>query len=205
MGITFRAARPDDVPRAAELLYSTGPAAYNLVFGSPDRALAVIQRLFAMPGNPMSFQYTKIAQSDNSLAGLLILLDSEMEKGTQPVMGKQLLKLFGPLFILSRLPLYLRFGRMTRIPSSSELCIGDIAVSPRFMGKGIAAALMNQAVESAREGGYSLLSLYVLRDNARAIRFYEKTGYSVDEVVFDPWLRRRFGFPGFLRMIKEIS
>lgn len=52
-----------------------------------------------------------------------------------------------------------------------------------YYGKGIGQLLMNAALEELK--GYRQICLWVLKENKRAIRFYEKNGFSPDgEEVF---------------------
>jgi len=53
----------------------------------------------------------------------------------------------------------------------------SIAVAPGFRGQGLAAILMRDAEEVARERGSRRLRLEVRADNAGAIRLYERLGY----------------------------
>lgn len=61
-------------------------------------------------------------------------------------------------------------------PDAGE--IFAIYVLPEYWGTGTGAALMKAALE--RLAGYPEIGLWVLKDNGRAIRFYEKQGFSPD-------------------------
>lgn len=58
--------------------------------------------------------------------------------------------------------------------------ITSMYVSPEFWGTGAGRALMAAAVDEARAFGFTSLTLWVLRDNARARRFYEAAGWNAD-------------------------
>jgi ribosomal protein S18 acetylase RimI-like enzyme len=203
-GLILRPASSEDAYEAAFLFYSTGPAAFNLAFGSQDKAISIIRRLFAKPGNPMSFEHTTVAGLGRRVAGILNLSDLETLKRSQPRMGWQLFNICGPLFLLFRLPIYLRLESLAGIGSADELCIEYVAVAPDMRGKGIGRTLMQKAEVVARRRGYEFLSLYVLSDNLPAIGFYRKLGYRCEARRIDPWFARRYGFKGFLRMIRRI-
>jgi len=200
--LILRPASPQDAGQTAPLFYSTGPAAFNLAFGSQDKAISIIRRLFARPGNPMSFEHTTVAELKGQVIGILTVTDRTIEARTQPRMGAELLRICGPASLLFRLPIHLRLQRLTRLAQDGELCVEDIAVSPQVRGKGIGRLLMQEAEHLARRKSYTLISLYVLRDNLPAIDFYHRLGYVCDEEKTDCWLARRYGFRGFLRMVK---
>ena len=48
---------------------------------------------------------------------------------------------------------------------------------PRCAGKGIGKALMDAAAAGLKSMGFSRMFLWVLEDNYRARRFYEKAGF----------------------------
>lgn len=202
--VTLRPARPRDAHKAAELIYSTGPASFNLVFGSHDKAVSIIRRMFAKPGTIMSFTHTTVAKFQGRTVGVLILLDRKAERQTQVQTGAELLKIVGPLFLLFRLPIYLRQGRLTEAIPPETLFIADVAVSPSLRGRGIGRLLMEHACRVARQGSYPALSLDVTRDNLSAIGFYHRLGYVRTLERTDPWLAHRYGLSGFLRMTKPV-
>jgi GNAT superfamily N-acetyltransferase len=51
---------------------------------------------------------------------------------------------------------------------------------PEVWGSGAGPALMQAAVGSLRDAGYSEAILWVLEDNPRARRFYEREGWTLD-------------------------
>ena len=58
-----------------------------------------------------------------------------------------------------------------------------IYVLPERWGNGIGGDLFAGATEELRESGFSTGVLYVLQGNDRARRFYEKAGWTTDEIV----------------------
>ncbi|GGU23983.1 GNAT family N-acetyltransferase [Streptomyces lavendofoliae] len=57
---------------------------------------------------------------------------------------------------------------------------------PDQLSTGVGRALMDEAAVRAAAEGYPALRLWVLKDNARARRFYEKAGFAPDGVE-EPW------------------
>ena len=47
-------------------------------------------------------------------------------------------------------------------------------------GSGVGRALLERAVDGLRDAGFARATLWVLRENARARRFYEKAGWTPD-------------------------
>ncbi|HEY0519180.1 MAG TPA: GNAT family N-acetyltransferase, partial [Ilumatobacteraceae bacterium] len=61
-------------------------------------------------------------------------------------------------------------------------------VHPSAWGSGAAAALMSRCEEFLRDEGFTSAVLWVLRDNPRALAFYEKAGwhFTSRESMFSP-------------------
>jgi GNAT superfamily N-acetyltransferase len=58
-----------------------------------------------------------------------------------------------------------------------------IYVTPEHWDTGAGRGLMDAAVEALREAGFAEAVLWVLEDNPRARRFYERAGWTVDGAV----------------------
>lgn len=84
-------------------------------------------------------------------------------------------------------------------PDAGE--INAIYVLPERWGAGIGRALMAHALQELAAGGLSPVLLWVLRDNTRARRFYQRAGFRPDGVtqLYEvggavlPELRYRYG------------
>ena len=82
-------------------------------------------------------------------------------------------------------------GFVDVVPSRDDGAAADtgevtsIYVLPTGWGTGAGRALMAAAVESLRSEGFRAVTLWVLRDNERARRFYERAGWSLDSAAKD--------------------
>lgn len=61
----------------------------------------------------------------------------------------------------------------------------SIYLLPEYMGKGRGAALMAEALKGLSDAGFDRVMLWVLEDNHRARRFYEKQGFICAEVFLE--------------------
>jgi len=66
-----------------------------------------------------------------------------------------------------------------RIMHKGEL---GISVRKQFWGKGIGSALMEEALQIAKEKGFKKIQLEVMSNNHRAISIYKKFGFEVEGV-----------------------
>jgi GNAT superfamily N-acetyltransferase len=60
-----------------------------------------------------------------------------------------------------------------------------IYVAPECWGSGAGHALMTAAIQALRDAGFAEAVLWVLDDNPRARRFYEREGWTADGAVKD--------------------
>jgi ribosomal protein S18 acetylase RimI-like enzyme len=58
--------------------------------------------------------------------------------------------------------------------------IWAIYAAPTLWSTGVGRALWDAARRDLQEQGYRSVTLWVIRDNARAIRFYERSGFAVE-------------------------
>ena len=69
---------------------------------------------------------------------------------------------------------------------------------PEAWGGGAGRALMHAALEALREEGFDTATLWVLEDNPRARRFYEREGWALDDGAARARMARRPGRRGAL-------
>jgi RimJ/RimL family protein N-acetyltransferase len=79
------------------------------------------------------------------------------------------------------------FGRSRdeKLPDWGEIV--SVYLRPEYFGKGYGQALLGETVATLRGQGFERVYLWVLRENSRARRFYEKHGfeYSGDECTLE--------------------
>ena len=63
--------------------------------------------------------------------------------------------------------------------------IVSIYLLPEYIGRGAGSALMERCVSELKEQGWSSILLWVLEDNVRARRFYEKHGFTATGEVME--------------------
>lgn len=61
--------------------------------------------------------------------------------------------------------------------------INYLAVDPKCQGDGVGRLLMERAEQHLLDAGCPKINLQIRADNSAAVRFYERLGYSVDDVV----------------------
>lgn len=149
-GIIFRQAGAND----AALLAEIGRCSFEAAFGadnSPEDMAAYLESAFSE-----TIQASELAQ-----AGSLFII-AETEEG-QPVGYSRLLAGSSETCITGQRPVELvRFYMM-----------------PDWIGKGTAGLLMQETLKTARGRGYDVVWLGVWQENPRAIKFYQKWGFTI--------------------------
>ena len=95
---------------------------------------------------------------------------------------------FGPERGVDGAPLPERAGREgSPVPRCAELYA--LYVTPAWWSTGTGRDLMCRVLDETQAGGYPRIVLWVLEQNARARRFYERSGFRLDGRSFVPdWL-----------------
>jgi putative acetyltransferase len=77
------------------------------------------------------------------------------------------------------------FYRASRYPGrvSHVACFGTLAVDPALHGRGIAQAMVRDAIERLEAEGVKRIELYAEADNTGGLRFYEKLGFEREGVL----------------------
>lgn len=86
-------------------------------------------------------------------------------------------------------PIGLILGGIRIFDTMKTMRCGALCIAPDYRGKGISQELFKLHQATAKEAGCRQLFLEVLKDNHRAIRFYEKMGYR--EAVILKYYRKK--------------
>lgn len=162
----------------AGLIYETEPVYFPLVFGRDrKKALSTIERLILAGGNAFGRENITCAVREGRVAGILVMQAPDapgLVKGALAVA-----RAAGPItavrFFLVELlifaPHYLK-----REPEPAYE-ISSLSVAPAERGRGIGAALLEDAVRRVRSRGGGRIVLSVIAPNPPAVRLYERAGF----------------------------
>lgn len=204
--IVVRTARPDDAKPCAELIYMTmGGMADHLLGGDEaEWAKTILMRLFQRPKNRYSYEYTNLAIIADEIAGLLLSYPARILKLLDlPMIGSILAvgKLSDSLqFFYRSLPLM-----NVKEVEMDEYFINNVAVFPKFRGKGVGTYLMKLAEKKARDNGLNKCSLTVEIEHESVVALYKHLGYRIMDTIEVEVLKQRIGFGGLYRMVKILD
>jgi ribosomal protein S18 acetylase RimI-like enzyme len=179
--LVFRPAQPSDVNAAVPLIYSSAPAAFDYLFAVPGRcgAQEFLRRAFVDGAGQFGFRSHVVGVEDGvvvavgaawcGLSRLAFMLDG----------GRQTFACYGVGAALGVIWRACRVEKIIAPPARSELCIGNLGVSPQRRGGGIGAALIAQLIAQHRHSGIGKAVLNVAVSNPRGQQLYERLGFTV--------------------------
>ncbi len=198
--IEVRKADPDDFPRVAELLHHSAADMYDRFAGGRDRALRVLRRALAEPGNASSAEVVWVAVLDDEVAGAMAAFPVDEAAARARAFLGLALRGAPPWRWPVALYLYWAGGRAAPSPPASALYVDALATDPGFRRRGVARALLAAAERDAREQRLPAVALDTTIANEPARTLYASEGF--DEVAYRPPGR---GLPGFVALVKPLT
>lgn len=170
--MNIRKATPDDQLQIAPLVYTAiHEIAYSLT-GTSDQehVLVRLAMWIGQPGNRLSYENIWVAESDATIAGILIAYH-----------GEQAAMLDEPIKAWLRTN-----GQPDDLDVETEgdvLYIDSVAVDATFGGRGIGTGLIQQAIAHARAMNIPRVTLNVDQTNPAAGRLYERLGFMKEKEI----------------------
>jgi ribosomal protein S18 acetylase RimI-like enzyme len=198
--IDVRKATPEDFGQAAALLHLSAAEMYDRFAGGRERALRVLERSLAEPGNASSADVVWVALVDGRVAAAMAAfpVDEAAER------ARAFLRLALRVAPAWRWPvalyLYWAGGRAAPTPPAPALYVDAIATGPGFRRRGAARALLGEAERQARARRLGSVALDTTIANEPARRLYASEGF--EEVAYRPPGR---GLPGFVALVKPVD
>ncbi|MCK9342343.1 MAG: GNAT family N-acetyltransferase [Massilibacteroides sp.] len=166
------------VEKVAGLIYDTEPTYFPLVFGR-DRAKALpqVEKLVLAGGNAFGHENITCAVREGKVAGVLV-----MQTPHSPGLAEE----FSVIARAAGLATAARFllaewlifapDYLKRVPEPGYY-ISSLSVIPAERGRGVGAALLDDAVRKVRSRGGETIALNIIAPNPAAVRLYERAGF----------------------------
>jgi len=206
-GVTL-SLRPAEISDAAGpgLLYVSAQPYYDAYAGSRERALAVLEAVWAKPGHTAAYEHCTIAERDGAVVGALTAFAAE----DGDVLARRFLTVSLPRLGVFRWPAVIRHLRAAAevmpIPPERSLYIDALAVAEEHRRTGVATGLLEHAERSAEWRGLRGVSLDTGLRNVKAQALYEGYGFVRQSERRAPSERieRAIGGPGFVSYFKSL-
>jgi ribosomal protein S18 acetylase RimI-like enzyme len=168
-------------------MYATAAGRYDLYAGDRKRALRLLERTVAEPGNDTSREGVIVAELEGAVAGIVASFPAAEGKARRDRLVRYVMRRRPPW----RWPALVRLTRMGEDldpePDPSALYIDALATDEPFRRRGVATALLGAADERARSLGLTKLVLDTTAANSGARALYEGAGFRLtDELPAGP-------------------
>ncbi len=163
---------------AARLVISSVPEYYALFGRTGDALVASVVEQFQLNGSELNFGQALLERGE--VVGLYCALMQNRLKSAQLLGLRKLVDTSDVARARLKQCLDRYSARVADLPSTDAWYLTRIAVLDRAKGTGIADQLMSMFLETAPQT-YAA-SLHVAKSNTRAIRFYQRHGFAVQEV-----------------------
>jgi len=179
--VAFRAAAAGDVDAVVPLIYASGPAAFEFVFGQGvgGRAEAFLRHAFVRPDGEFSHRTHEVALVDGSIVAAGAIFDGRRTLRFTLAAARQILGFYGPWAGVGVIVRGLRVESVIRPPRPRELYLCHLGVVPARRGGGLGSALIRHLLRQRRAGLHDYVALDVAVTNPRAEALYRRLGFDV--------------------------
>ncbi|MDQ7830104.1 MAG: GNAT family N-acetyltransferase [Desulfovibrionaceae bacterium] len=196
MSLTLRQADPEDAMDMARVIREVSAGVADFLLHRVSLAVSTERLLASLvmeTDNPFSHENALLLEHDGRLAGLLLAYAWE-RAGYPDILQK----------LVARKRLEMLDG-MLRVADVHSLYINTLWVDETLRGTGAAGDLLECAALLARDQGLPRVSLHVWNDNARAVRFYQRHGFTVARHYDVPRYRQLQHDGGFSHMTLALA
>ena len=173
---------------------------YDRFAGGRDRALALLERSLAEPGNASSADVVWVAELDGRVAAAMAAFPVDEAVKRSSSFLRLALRHAPPWRWPEALLLYWLGSRAAPSPPAPGFYVDALATDPSFRRRGAASALLAEAERQARVRGLPAVALDTTLGNEEARALYAREGF--EEVAYRPPAR---GLPGFVALVKPLG
>lgn len=198
--LIIRPARADDLD-AIPLVYSSGPAVWDALFGdgTPASSLDYLRMEWQRGTGVAGHRWHWVAERNGDILGAVAVYDrkGDAQRGQQTTLNA--LRYFG-VGLLPRLPRLLRVGKsLMQSPAVGVDYVANFGVAEAARGQGIGSTMLSYFLAQAKQRGQRYYELDVALDNPRGQALYERFGMVVVAENHDAHLQK-LGISGTRRM-----
>ncbi len=179
LAIRFRPAAPSDVERAAPLIYSSGPAAFDYVFARKRKsALDFLRYAFIDGAGEMGYKNHVVGEYEGKVVVVGAAYDGSTGFPFFLAAARQIVSFYG-FDCLAPIVHGLQVERVIEPPKGALHFIAHLGVAPSLQSKGVGSQMIEYLMEQGRRLGKTTTGLNVSALNPRAQALYERLGFKV--------------------------
>jgi ribosomal protein S18 acetylase RimI-like enzyme len=190
---TFRKASPADAAILSELIYDSGPDAWEYVFTTRTKhAKEFAKYALEHHGGEFGYDCHTVVEYNGKIVGIGAEYTGQNAFSFTWNGAKQILSFYPFPTSLVVMVRGLQAESIMKLPKKDVHYIGHLAIDPDYRGLGIGEKLVEFHVENARTLNRKKIELDVAETNPRAKKLYEKLGFSMIGKVRSK-IRRKIG------------
>ncbi|WNJ17319.1 GNAT family N-acetyltransferase [Pontibacter sp. G13] len=181
MNLEIRRARPDDSLEAVPLIISSGPEAFDYIFGGYNVGdpADFVRFAFEHGEGVLGFRNHFVGVIDGKvIATVAAYTQAEAKSHTLPG-ARQIIRFFGVLSGISVMLKGLKIESLMVPPKEPLLYVAHFGVAPELRGQGIGTKMLAFLMDEAKALDQVGIALDVADNNPNAQRLYERTGMKV--------------------------
>jgi GNAT superfamily N-acetyltransferase len=175
MEVVVRAARPDDP--AEQLLFASAAPYYTAFAGGAQRAQRLLRTLYPRGGHTASWEVCRVAEAEGAVVGVLAAFPAD----AWDALARRFLRLTLAHSAPWRIPALFRHLRATASvapePPAGMLYVDALATDTAHRRRGVARALLADAIQQAADAGLAGVALDTGIENRAARALYERSGF----------------------------
>src|SRR3954469_7551594 len=205
MDLLVRPALPQDP--CVELLFESAKPYYTAYAGTEERALKLLETVFARPGHAASFEFCRVATADERIVGVVAGLPVRHADALSRRFVSMTLRRLPPWRLPGTFKHLRAAGDVSPHPPLDAYYVDALAVEADFRRRGIAKTLLTIAEREAAREGCARIALDTGLQNLGARALYDAYGFREREIRRAPDDRtaRALGGPGFVGYLKDIA
>lgn len=180
-GLTFRPAAATDVDAAVRLIYSSGPAAFEYVFGVPGvgNAQDFLRHAFVDGAGEFGWRSHVVGELDGAVVAAGAVYSGATKWSFTLAAARQILAHYSWRHGAGVIGRGLRVESVIPPPAGNMVYLAHLGVTPGLRGRGYGAALVAHLLATRPAGAVGPVTLDVATTNPDAQRLYQRLGFAV--------------------------
>jgi ribosomal protein S18 acetylase RimI-like enzyme len=179
----IRPATPEDALLAVPLIFSSGPAAFDVVFADDRNSSAqeFLQSAFRQPGGEFGYTNHTVVTHQGQVIGIGACFSAKSSLAFMVAVIPQIIRFYGILRGIRVIRKGLKAEQLFQLPSANKNYFAHLAIAPEWRGHGIGSQLLRHFLDRSRAEGQTHAVLDVSVQNPRAEALYQRLGFKTLE------------------------
>jgi len=188
------------------LLFESAKPYYTAYAGSEQRALRLLQRVYARRGHAASYEFCRVALVEDRIAGVVSGFPVRHADRLSQQFVTMTLRRMPPWRLPGTFKHLHAAGNVSPHPPLDAYYVDALAVDAAFRRRGVARHLLKVAEQEALTAGCTRIALDTGLTNHDARALYDSYGFREREIRRAPDDRtaRALGGPGFIGYLKDV-